>query len=245
MLHTDGKSIGRLVLPALLVACLLILVSTDVPRVHAEESDKRLISVTGQAVINVKPDMASASFGVEVNAPTAQEAQKLNSTEMNKVISALQQKGIAKEDIQTSNFSLYPVYESEEGRPYTRYAVTGYRCNNTVTVRIKDISRVGSVIDAAIGAGATNVNSISFGIQDSGQFEDEILAKAVQDARRKADIMAKAAGVNITGIFRMSDGWVSVSSVRAAKEMMLVDDSSPIEPGEVGIRGTVRIDYTF
>ncbi len=240
------KGLSKFVLPALLVVCFLVLLSTDVPTARAEESEKRLISVTGQAEMYVKPDVATASFGVETNASTAQEAQKLNSSAMNRVISVLKGKGIAEADIQTSNFSLYPIYEQQSDRPYVQQmTVTGYRCSNTVTVRIKNISNVGSIIDAAIGAGATNVNSVSFGVLDSKKYEDEMLAKAVENARHKADIMAKAAGVNITGIFKMSDGWVSVSTARSMKMMADYAEAAPIEPGEVSIIGTVRIDFTF
>lgn len=242
------KGLTKFVLPALLVVCFLVLLSTDVPTARAEESDKRLISVTGQAEIYVKPDVASASFGVETNASTAQEAQKLNSSAMNRVISVLKGKGIAEADIQTSNFSLYPIYEQQGERPYVQQmTVKGYRCSNTVTVRIKNISDVGSIIDAAISAGATNVNSISFGVLNSKKYEDEMLAKAVENARHKADIMAKAAGANITGIFKMSDGWVSVSNTRGMKMMndYAEAEAVPIEPGEVSIIGTVRIDFTF
>ncbi len=248
MLSADSiKGIKKFMVPALLVVCFLVLLSTGVPTAKAEESEKRLISITGEAEMYVKPDVASASFGVETNASTAQEAQKLNSSAMNRVISVLKGKGIAEADIQTSNFSMRPVYEQQGEKPYAQQInVTGYRCSNTVTVRIKNISNVGSIIDAVIGAGATNVNGISFGVLDSKKHEDEMLARAVENARHKADIMAKAAGVNITGIFKMSDGWVSFSTNHnGVKRMADYSEAAPIEPGEVSIIGTVRIDFTF
>ncbi len=242
-----GK-VKNFALSILLVVGFVFALGANAPTVYAEQSQQRLISVTGQAEIYVKPDVANASFGVETNASTAQEAQKLNSLAMNKVIADLQGKGIAKEDIQTSNFSLYPVYEtqSQADRLYGKQVLTGYRCNNTVNVRIRDISSVGNIIDVAINAGATNVNNISFGVLDSSKFEDEILAKAVKNARHKAEIMARAAGVNITGVFRISDGYVSVSSTREMAKMDYAQDSvTPIEPGEVRIMSTVRMDFTF
>ncbi len=241
------RNFRKFVLPVLLVIGFAVVLSTNAPKVYAEESGKRLISITGEAEIYVKPDIAAASFGVETNAATAQEAQKLNASAMNKVIAALQGKGISKEDIQTSNFSLYPVYETQShaDRPYGKQVLTGYRCNNTVSVRIKDIGNIGSVIDSAISSGATNVNSISFGILDSKKYEDEVLAKAVGNAKHKAEVIAEAAGVSITGISKISDGYVSVSTVRGMAKVMDQAESVPIEPGEVRIVSTVRIDFTF
>lgn len=243
------KRIAALGLCALLVAAVAVFLSSDDRVASAQETAGRVISVTGQAEMYVKPDVATISFGVETNGTTAQEAQQLNAEAMNKVLAALQASGIAKQDIQTSNFSLYPVYETQptSDRIYGKQVLTGYRCNNTVTAKIKDIGKVGAVIDAAVNAGATNVNSITFGVLDSKRYEDEMLAQAVANARHKAEIMAKAAGVTITGISKISDGYVSVSSRRGAVPEVydLAVKASPIEPGEVMIRATVQIDFTF
>jgi uncharacterized protein YggE len=243
------RHLRKFALPALLVIGLVAFVISEGQVVDAQEPAGRIISVTGQAEIYVKPDVATISFGVETNGSTAQEAQRLNAQAMNKVIAALTAGGIAKEDIQTSNFSLYPVYETQlaPDRSYGKQVLSGYRCKNTVSVRIKDIENVGGLIDAAVSAGATNVNSIVFGVLDSRKYEDEVLAKAVANAGHKAEVMARAAGVNITGISRMSDGYVSVSSMRGAVKVWADTDvaASPVEPGEVLITGTVQIDFTF
>lgn len=242
------KRLSKYALPAFLMVGLVAFLIADAQVALAQESVQRVISVTGQAEIYVKPDVATVSFGVETNGATAREAQQLNAAAMKKVIDALQAQGIAKEDIQTSNFSLYPVYETQPvaDRLYGRQVLSGYRCNNTVNVRIKDIGNVGSIIDAAISAGATNVNNIAFGVLDSKKYEDEMLAQAVVNARHKAEIIARAAGVNISGILKISDGYVSVSTLRAAYKLAdRAPESSPIEPGEVSIVGTVRVEFTF
>jgi uncharacterized protein YggE len=239
---------SKYVLSAFLVLGLVVFLTADARVALAQEASQRVISVTGQAEIYVKPDVAMISFGVETNGATAREAQQLNAAAMNKVIDALAAQGIAKEDIQTSNFSLYPVYETQPvlDRLPGRQVLSGYRCNNTVNVRIKDIGNVGGIIDVAIEAGATNVSNITFGVLDSKKYEDEVLAKAVANAKHKAEILAKAAGVNITGILKISDGHVSVSTIRGAYRLAdLAAESSPIEPGEVSIVGTVRIDFAF
>ncbi|MBE3519166.1 MAG: SIMPL domain-containing protein [Firmicutes bacterium] len=214
-------------------------------KVHAEESQPRLISVTGEASMQVKPDMATVSFGVETNAPTAAEAQQTNSRAMDAVVRALLAVGIAREDIQTSNFSLYPVYEWRGEKPEQKQVLVGYRCNNTVVAKIRDIARIGEAIDRAVAAGATNIGGISFGLQDPEPLKTQLLAQAVIDARSKAETMAKAAGVTITGVYRISGGWASVEEGRGRLLAGVEGTFTPVEPGLVTIRASVQADFTF
>lgn len=215
-------------------------------RVHAEESQQRLISVTGEASMQVKPDMATISFGVETNAPTAAEAQQTNSRAMDAVIQALLGIGIAREDIQTSNFSLYPVYEWRGEKPEEKQVLVGYRCNNTVVAKIRDIARIGDAIDRAVAAGATNIGGISFGLQNPEPLKNELLAQAVTNARSKAETMAKAAGVVVTGVYRISDGWATVDEAYGSAPLRSIEGmTTPIEGGTLSVRATVRIDFTF
>lgn len=245
-----------------LIVALAIAFSAVLPeRVSAEDATNRLISVSGEASVEVKPDMATLSFGVENTAVAAQDAQRENSLKMNAVIDALKASGVSLDDIQTSNFSLYPVYEYESEVVTSEYTssgqylqvpspkkvkqvLTGYRCNNTVVVRLKDTSRVGYVIDATISAGATNIGGISFGIQNPEKYKNDMLAAAVQNAKSKGEIMARAAGVTITGLKAMHDGYASVEAGGAGSYKM-VDRAPSIEAGSVTVRASVRIDLTF
>jgi uncharacterized protein YggE len=158
---------NALIAGSLVVALAIALVSALPEKANAEEVKDRLISVTGEAKLEVKPDMATLNFGMENTAADAQTAQRENSLKMNAVIEALYRSGISKDDIQTSNFSLSPLYEWK-GEKNEKQVLVGYRCNNTVTVRLKDISKVGAVIDSATTAGATNVSGITFGLQNPG-----------------------------------------------------------------------------
>ncbi|HON86688.1 MAG: SIMPL domain-containing protein [Firmicutes bacterium] len=242
----NTKTFRRIVILIVVVLCLSVFQGVYAPEVRAEEVERRVISVSGEFTIYVKPDVATVSFGVETNASTAQEAQAENSSLMNKVISELLAQGISREDIQTSDFALYPVYETIENARTSQQMLIGYRCNNTVTVRIKDLSKIGQIIDATVKAGATNVGGISFGVLDPKKYQDQVLAKAVEHARHKAEVMAKAAGVTIKDVINISDGWVSVSSVRKTANFAEAQmDETPIEPGEVTITATVRMDFTF
>lgn len=235
----------------LVMALAFAFMAATPDRVSAEEATQRLISVTGDATVSVKPDMATLSLGVETNGATAQAAQRDNATKMSAVVAALKDAGIAADDIQTSNFSLYPVYESQYDKtrvdPNPKQVLTGYRCGNTVTAKVKVIARVGTVIDMAVGAGATNVNGISFDVQNPEQYKNDALTAAVKNARAKADVMAGAAGVTITGIKTISDGYTSVMPMRDVLGYGVAASAVPttIEPGMVTITGSVRIDFTF
>jgi hypothetical protein len=191
--------------------------------------------------------MATLSFGVENTATSAQDAQQENSLKMNAVVDAILAMGIAREDVQTSNFGLYPVYDWQGGKPNGTQVLVGYRCNNTVTVKLKEISKVGPAIDGAVTAGATNIGGISFGLQNPDADREAMLTAAVKDAQSKAQIMAKAAGVAIIGVYRMSDGYSTVEPVvrsGVGYESFKVD-APTIEPGSVTVKASVRIDFTF
>ncbi len=218
-------------------------------KVMAEEPKPRLISVTGEATTELKPDMAAARFGVENTAVTAQEAQRDNAQKMTAVINALAAQGIPKDDIQTSNFSVNPVYEWHDEKPVSKQVLVGFRCNNTVAVRLYDLTKVGNIIDAAAGAGANSIYGISFGIKEPDPIKNDTLAKAVKNAREKANIMASAAGVTITAVHSISDGYYSVPSVSEGMRSDLAFAKSmadtPIESGSVAVTASVRVEFEF
>lgn len=238
---------NALIAGSLAIALALAFISALPEPAAAEEVAQRLISVTGEAELQVKPDMATMRFGVENTAADARTAQRDNSAVMSKVIEAIYAQGISKDDVQTANFNLYPIYEWQ-GERSEKQVLVGYRCSNTVVVNLKDLSKIGIVIDAATSAGANNVYGISFGLQNPNAYRPTLLAAAVNDAKAKADIMAKAAGYTITGVQRMSDGYTTVvgiqESIRSSAKVMM-DASVPIETGSLTVRATVQIDYTF
>ena len=244
------KNLGNLFLAGGVLLALALVIGSAVPHKALAEDpvgSPRLISVTGEAELQVKPDMATISFGVETQSETAQAAQQANASKMSAVVNALSAKGIAKDDIQTSNFSLYPVYEWQ-GDKEGKQVLTGYRCNNSVVVRIKNIGNIGPIIDAATVAGANSIGGIRFGVLDPKPHQDALLAQAVKNARAKADIMAEAAGVNIVSVHKISDGYTNVSSIDEKEWRVMADaasSSTPVEPGSVTIRASVYVEYQF
>src|SRR6202163_340641 len=156
----------------------------------AETEPAALISVTGEATVSVAPDLAQIDGGVTSEAKTAREASDANNAAMSKVLSALKGAGIAEKDFQTSRLSLQPQYAPNRPGPS---AVVGYRASNRVTIRLRDVSKVAGVIDTLVAAGANEIGGINFTVSQASKLLDDAREKALADARRKAEIYAKAA----------------------------------------------------
>jgi hypothetical protein len=160
------------------------------------------ISVTGEASVSVPPDLALVDGGVTSEAKTAREASDANNTAMGKVMLALKTAGIDQKDVQTSRLSLQPQYAPNRPGPSP---VVGYRASNRVTIRVRDVGKVANVIDTLVGAGANEIGGINFMVSQASKLLDEARDKAVADARRKAEIYARAAGVTLGAPLSISE----------------------------------------
>jgi uncharacterized protein YggE len=160
------------------------------------------ISVTGEATVSVPPDQAEIDGGVTSEAKTAREASEANNTAMGKVLVALKGAGIDEKDFQTSRLSLQP--QSAPNRPGPS-GIVGYRASNRVTIRVRDVTKVANVIDTLVGAGANEIGGINFIVSKASKLLDEAREQAVADARRKAEIYAKAAGVTLGAPLSISE----------------------------------------
>lgn len=204
----------------------------------------RTITVTGVGRASVRPDLADLRFGVTVTAPTVESARSANSGTLTAVIARLRSLGIDDHDLQTSIVSVSPQYDySREGAPPR---LAGYTFSNLVAALVRDIERVGEAIDAALTAGATNVDQIAFRVADQSSAEREAREAAVADARAKAETFASAAGVEITGVAALTESGSPVPYPMPALERMAFaakDVSTPIEPGTNEVVATVSITY--
>ncbi len=151
-----------------------------------------MVSVTGEGTVQVKPDMAEITAGMSSEAKTPREAAEANAKAMSAVIDAVRAAGVADSDIATSRYAIHPVYATK-GRGDAQQVV-GYRVSNIVRIRIKDLARTGDVLDRMIAAGATNVGGVEFSVADPSALKDKARAAAFADARRRAELYAKAAG---------------------------------------------------
>ena len=185
----------RICLRALLLAALCRRRAVRGARLRRDDQPPAFISVTGEAHISVPPDLAQIDAGVTSEAKTAREASDANNAAMGKVLLALKGAGIDEKDTQTSRLSLQP--QNTVPKPGAPSTITGYRASNRVTIRLRDVTKVASVIDALVAAGANDIGGINFMVSQASKLLDDAREQAVADARRKAEIYAKAAGVTL------------------------------------------------
>jgi uncharacterized protein YggE len=182
-------AVAGTLLASLLTAPALAQVPTDLPPA---------ISVTGEATVSVAPDQAQLDAGVTTDAKTAREAADANNATMGKVLLALKGAGIEEKDYQTSRLSLQPQFANRNASsPTAPPSIVGYHASNHVTIRLRDVTKVAGIIDTLVGAGANDIGGLSFSVSQASKLLDDAREKAIADARRKAEIYAKAAGVTL------------------------------------------------
>ena len=210
-----------------------------------------VLTVSGSGEARVDPDLATVRLGVTAQAATARAAQEQVSRTAGAVLDAIRKLGIRDQDIQTSGLSLSPLYS--QGRPGTEEEsraprITGYQANNSVTIRIEDLTKVGPVIDAGLGAGANTLDGVDFGLRNDEAARGQALADAAGKARAKAQTLAKALGLTLGNILEVAEGGVSVMPQpyprygRAMAEMSMAADT-PVSAGQVGVQASVTIRY--
>jgi uncharacterized protein YggE len=199
------------------------------------------ISVTGEATVSVPPDLAVIDGGVTSEAKTAREASDANNAAMGKVLLALKGAGIDEKDFQTSRLSLQP--QNAANRPGPP-AIVGYRASNRVTIRLRDVSKVASVIDTLVAAGANDIGGINFMVSNASKLLDEAREQAIADARRKAEIYAKAAGVTLGAPLGISEEG-SPGPMPFRKMAAGMAAAAPVAQGEETLRLTVSVSWAI
>ena len=222
---------------ALVVATAALLAAPAV----AQPVPPAAISVTGEASVSVPPDLAQVDGGVTSDGKTAREASDANNAAMGKVLLALKGAGIDEKDYQTSRLSLQPQYAPNRSGPSP---VVGYRASNRVTIRVRDITKVANVIDVLVGAGANEVGGINFMVSQASKLLDDAREKAVADARRKADIYARAAGVTLGEPLSISEEGSSVPLYRG-KMAAPMAAGAQVAQGEETLSVTVSVTWAI
>jgi uncharacterized protein YggE len=222
---------------ALVVATAALLAAPAV----AQPVPPAAISVTGEASVSVPPDLAQDDGGVTSDGKTAREASDTNNAAMGKVLLALKGAGIDEKDYQTSRLSLQPQYAPNRSGPSP---VVGYRASNRVTIRVRDVTKVANVIDVLVGAGANEVGGINFMVSQASKLLDDAREKAVADARRKADIYAKAAGVTLGEPLSISEEGSSVPLYRG-KMAAPMAAGAQVAQGEETLSVTVSVTWAI
>ena len=200
------------------------------------------VTVAGTGTVSAAPDMAEITTGVVTQAPTAAQALAANSQAMERLLQALGTLGVAARDIQTTSISVSPLRrQSRDGQPPV---ITGYEVTNQVRVKVRDLSRLGGVLDQQVGQGANLVHGIQFGRQEPAPLLDEARKRAMADARRKAELYAAAAALKVGRVVAVQEaGAASPRPEMASRAMMSA--AVPVAPGEQEIQASVTVTFTL
>jgi uncharacterized protein YggE len=231
------------------------------------------ISVTGSGDVYAEPDLAKVTIGVTTEATTSSQAMSDNANAMSKVIDAIKRQGIPDKDIRTSTVSLQPKYEYQypttvsyptgsdkavppvpTSSPPTSLStrIVGYTATNTVTVTVRDMSKVGKVIDEGYSGGANNINGVTFLLSDEkgATVYKEALQKAVAEAKDKAGVLATAAGISDYKLKTVSENgqYYPVAydvMERSSGAAYAASAPTPISPGQNKVTATVGLTYVY
>jgi uncharacterized protein YggE len=207
---------------------------------------KRIITVPGAGSVVVEPDVASVRLGVNVLAKTAGAARETAAKTMQAVLDAVLAQDVARRDVRTSLVSLNPTMDYSDGKGPR---VTGYQVQNSVSVTLRDLSRTGELIDAALSAGASTLDSLDFQLENPTSAAAEARAAAMADARDRAATIARAAGAKVGDVLAVIEGQPSGGPVpfpAARMALKAADVSTPVESGtqQVSVALTVTFEIT-
>ncbi|MCO5132387.1 MAG: SIMPL domain-containing protein [Xanthobacteraceae bacterium] len=233
-----------MIAPRILTAALAATALSLSGAAMADANPPPMIAVTGEATVNAVPDLARIDGGVTTDAKTAREASDANNATMGRVLLALQGAGLAEKDYQTSRLSLSPQYVNAGPNRNGPPVVSGYRASNRVTVRLREVSKVASIIDALVAAGANDIGGINFSVSNPSKLLDEARPRAIADARRKAEIYAKAAGVTLGDPLSISEGGVALPMPMARRASMDFA-AAPVAPGEETLHIHVSVSWAI
>ncbi len=219
------------------------LAASPSPAPAADPSRLRTVRVVGEGQATAAPDVAVAFLGVESLAPELSAAAADAGARMRRVLEALTASGVARKDIQTSRYDV-----AVERRPEPRGGlgpVSGYHVTNEVRVTLRDLARVGQVLDAAAKAGANATRGLAFRKDDPSAERSRALSAAMADARAKAEVLARAAGRELGEVLEVVEGGgarpLPVQGFRA----MALSDAVPVEAGELQFSAQVEVVYAL
>lgn len=206
-----------------------------------QESTKGTLELTGSGEISVVPDVATLRLSIVTQRKTAAEAVSDNATDANAVIDKISKIGIPREDMQTEGLNLYPVYETNPQTNVT--SVVGYRASNTISVTAP-IDLAGKVFDAGVESGVDESSGLSFGMRDPRPHREKALEIAVAAARKEAELVARAMGVQLLGpktVQVLSGG----GPIRMDSARLMAKAATPVLPGSLTISATVQVVWNI
>lgn len=225
-----------------LTACLL---AGSCMAVHAEESFHRSVTVTGTGAVTAKNDMATVNLSVQTTARDAKVAARDNANIMTAVRSAVLAAGATADNIETMGYNLYPNNRYDDKG---RVKSTVYEADNRMKIVLHNLDQTGKVMDAAINAGANHIDSVTFSVRNEQEYRDEALHRAVVDAKRKADVIAKTLGRLVVNIISVGEDHTEIMpryamSMKSAGEGMGDNVVTPLEAGTADFESHVTVVF--
>lgn len=219
----------------------------DTTRIENTPPDQvRGITVSGEGKVSGEPDLALITVGVSTLRPSVAEARDAAATALTAVLDSMRANGVADDDLQTSQLSIYPEYDYDDGTQRLR----GFRVSNTVTAKLRDIDGTSEVVDGAITAGGdeTTIQGITFTIDNPESLRQQAREAAVADAKRKAETLAAASGVEVGEPINITESGGYQPPIPYAERAVGADDlqgapSTPIEPGELDVIINVSVTW--
>jgi uncharacterized protein YggE len=206
-------------------------------------SDATILSVSADAESRRVPDVATLSAGVVTQAVDGNTAMRQNAEQMNKVVAAIRGAGIAEKDIQTSGINLSPQYQFKEGEAPR---ITGYQASNTVSLKVRDIAKLGKLFDLLAAQGANQINGPSFEVDQPEPAYDEARVAALKKAQLRAETYARTLGLRVRRIVSISEGrggGVRPVMMMAAAPRARAEMDTSVSPGETTLSVTLEVTF--
>lgn len=224
----------------LVVSVVIFLIGGAYGVTRTNEIEEVMVTVQGKGSLRMTPDLALLNMGVEVTAPTAQEAVQENSRIMQAVLDTLFSFNIPKDEIKTTWFSLWRETEYREGKQVFK----GFRVSHTLEVPVTDIARTGEILDAAVSAGVNIVNNVTFSLRDIKEAYRMALLKAMENAHYKARLLAEAEELEVKQIKRVTEKQV-YGPLYGAEGEGGEFTMAPFVPGQLKIEATVEVTFSL
>lgn len=249
MILTAGAAAALVLAPLVAVDATRAIAPLSLPsaaqaQTEAPAEQTRQITVTGTGQVDLAPDMATVRIGVTQQDEAAAEALQQTSDALATMLERLAELGVAERDVQTSGLTLNPVWRDRpdrQGQPEQ----WGFEASNMVTLRLRDLEQLGTVLDALVSDGANRLDGVSFGLQEPEAAQDEARRLAVAEARRKAELYAEAAGVTLGQVVSISEAGANRPRPQMMEMASMRADSVPVAAGEVAIEAAVQLVFAL
>ena len=222
------------------IILILTVLSMSIAEAALGDPAPRQITVTGTGQIAAEPDMATITLGLTNEADEAGDAMAATSQAVATILERLAGMGIAARDVQTQQFSIHPIWSNRGSSSDGRSEITGFQASNMVLVRIRDLDKLGDILDAVIADGANNFNGLQFSVQDPEPLIDKARQAAVADAMARAELLTSAAGVSLGSVLSIAEHAGRVQPMAMAS---MRESSAPIAAGEVTLNASVTMVF--